>query len=502
MDSSQPPPDPSHSTTAFLQRIGISASLLSLLQQPAWADPEAAAYTFGQAGQWHLPITLLAILTAASLSMMEAALTTVRRSRIEQLVDEGSAKAARVQQLLADPLRVQFTTRVLVTLSVLCAAGMATHGYVEPTTAWLISTGLVGGGRIASSAAFAVVMLIVSIIVLVFAEVTPRSIASRLAEPIALNLAAPFRLLQTAAWPLVAAIQGMASVFVRPFGVRATFQGSALSEDELKIMVEQSEESGVIETSEKEMIARVFDLSDTPVRQVMTPRLDMTCLPVDSTLDEFLRLVGESGHSRIPLYEDVMDNIVGLVHAKDALASLTPPAETESGRRRRPVRLRALMRKPYFVPDSKRVDDLLTEFRRLRLQLAVVRDEYGTVVGLVTVEDILEEIVGEIQDEYDLEEPEYQRLDSHTWLIDARMSIDDFNERTGADLPEDETDTVGGFVFSLLGRQPEHGDCGQFGGMEFRVEETDGRRIQRVRVIRTNGDTSSPTAPPSELKPV
>jgi putative hemolysin len=282
--------------------------------------------------------------------------------------------------------------------------------------------------------------------------------------------------MQTLITPLVGLVTYISNLFVRPFGGTASFSPTALSEDELKIMVEQSEEHGVIEPEEKEMIHKVFDFADTVVRRVMTPRLDITAVEADVSFGELIQVATESGHSRLPVYDDNLDNIIGVVHVKDVLKAMYAQADT--------TRIRDILRQPYFIPENKRVDDLLQEFRRNKLQFAVVRDEYGTVTGVVSIEDLLEEIVGEIQDEYDQEEPAVRQVDPTTCIVDARMNLADFNDRMGAELPVEEADTLGGFVFGLLGHQPVQGESARWNGLEFRVEATDGRRIQRVRVIQ------------------
>ena len=243
-------------------------------------------------------------------------------------------------------------------------------------------------------------------------------------------------------------------------------------------MVEESEEHGVIETEEKEMIHSIFEFGETVARKVMTPRPDITAVEADVSVDEMIRVVTESGHSRLPVFDDDLDNMVGIIHVKDLLAAVTGSV--------RPTSIRELMRPAYFIPENKLVRDLLAELRRNRIQMAIVRNpDDGTVMGVVTIEDLLEEIVGDIQDEYDPDvEPECVQVDDNTTIVDGRMSLDDFNDRMGANLPTEDSDTLGGFVFGLMGHQPAQGEQAQFDGLEFRVEATDGRRIQKVRVIR------------------
>ncbi len=436
------------------------------------------------------------VLVNGLFSMAEAAFLTVRRTRIEQLVEEGNRSAKIVAGMLAQPTRTLATIQVGITFIALFTGGAAADSAVEPLSAWV--SGMAHGSlspAFIQALSFVTVMAVVTFVTLVLGEITPKSLAVQRAESIVLASAHPLRLVEALTSPVVTVVARVSDVMVRPFGGRATFHPTAMSEEELKLMVEQSEEYGVIEPQEKEMIHSIFEFSDTPVRRVMTPRLDITAVSVDTPVLAVLGVVKESGHSRLPVYDGDLDQIVGIVHVKDAIDHLIDP--TEMGAQaamsdRGTLEARSLMRPAYFVPDSKRVDDLLADLRRNKSHIAVVRDEYGTVVGIVTIEDLLEEIVGEIQDEYDLEEPEITQLDSSTMIVDARMTVADFNDRMGTELPVEEADTLGGFVFGLLGHQPEESEEVKWSGFSFRVETTDGRRVQKLRVTRLPEPVAAP----------
>jgi CBS domain containing-hemolysin-like protein len=285
--------------------------------------------------------------------------------------------------------------------------------------------------------------------------------------------------MQTVLAPAVAFLTFLSNLVVRPFGGTASFILPAVGKEELEIIMEKGVEQGVVDTSEKAMITGVLDFGDTVARKVMTPRLDLTAYEVNGSIPDLVRLITASGHSRIPVYEQDLDNTVGIVHAKDLLNLLNLPA----GEARERISIRNVMRPAYFIPETKKVDELLGEFRRSRQQLAIVRDEYGVTSGLVSIEDLLEEIVGDIQDEYDREEPMVQVLDARTSILDGLMPLGDVNERMDLDLPEDEADTIGGLVFNLLGHQAEQGEQAEYDGVRFIVEATDGRRITKVRLI-------------------
>jgi putative hemolysin len=247
--------------------------------------------------------------------------------------------------------------------------------------------------------------------------------------------------------------------------------------EELEILVHSSREAGIIAAQEERMVAGVFDFGDTVVRKVMTSRLDIVAIEVDTPSEELIRVVIESGHSRLPVYEDELDNMVGIIHVKDVLKDML------DGKMDCP--LKDLLRPPFFVPENKRASYLLAEMRRSQTQMALVRDEYGVVSGVVTIEDLLEEIVGDILDEYDVEENLMTEIDPMVWLVDGGMLLEDLNERLSLGFPTDEADTIGGYLFGLLGHQPVAGESAEAQNIHLSVEETDGRRVTKVRLHLT-----------------
>ncbi|MGB9619594.1 MAG: hemolysin family protein, partial [Armatimonadota bacterium] len=271
----------------------------------------------------------------------------------------------------------------------------------------------------------------------------------------------------------------IASAIIKLFGGNINQGHPLVTEAELKTMMDVGSEEGVFEEEEKEMIHSIFDFTDTVARQVMVPRTDMKAAPVTSSLDDLLDLITTTGHSRIPIYEDNVDHIIGVVHAKDLLPILR--------QEKRPFDIRAVMREAYFIPETKDVDELLAEFKRGNIQMAIVRDEYGGTAGLVTVEDLLEEIVGEIRDEYDVEEPLIQVVDQDHAIVNARMNVDDLNEQMNLDIPEsEEYETIGGFVFDLFGRQPNEGETVSYANLDFTVEKVENGRLHTIAVTRTD----------------
>ncbi len=262
-------------------------------------------------------------------------------------------------------------------------------------------------------------------------------------------------------------------------------RGQEITEEWIQALVEAGEEEGLIAKDENEMIQGIFDLRDTVVREVMVPRPQVAALPADATIEDFLALLQREGHSRVPLYERTLDNIVGVVYAKDLLRHWGKDPKT--------FRVREVVRTPLFVPDSKRVKDLLHELRRSRVHLAIVVDEYGSTAGVVTIEDLIEEIVGEIKDEYDAaEEDPVKRLDDGSFSVDPGVNLADLEDAVGVPLPPEiptaEFDTVGGLIFHLAGRIPRQGETVHAGAMAFTVERATERRLGRVRVRVAAGD--------------
>ncbi|MDO8683088.1 MAG: hemolysin family protein [Armatimonadota bacterium] len=422
-------------------------------------------------------LILLLILLNGFFAMAEIALVSVRRTRIRQLAEEGNARAKVVQRLLENPTAFMSTVQIGVTMVGLFASAVAAVSIAQPVAKSLHYLRIPIISENATGIAIFFVTLAVAFLMLVVGEITPKSIGMLHAERISLLFGGFVRFLSWILLPVVKVVSVTSDLLVRPFGGRVRFTAPILTEEELKMLVEAGEEEGVLEEEEKEMIHSIFEFTDTVVRQVMVPRIDMKCIEVTASIDELLELIVKCGHSRIPVYEDNVDKILGIVHAKDLLPTLKEQKFN--------IDIKQVMRSAYFIPENKKVDELLADFKRSKIQMAVVRDEYGGTAGLVTIEDLLEEIVGEIQDEYDFEEKLIDCIDDNSCLVSARMSIDDLNEQMGMDLPEEEDyETIGGFVFGLFGRQPVEGEAIHYNGVEFIVEKTDAGRVHKIKVTK------------------
>lgn len=309
-------------------------------------------------------------------------------------------------------------------------------------------------------------------------ELAPRSWVLERADQVMLLSARPVYWLGTALGPLVSSLVALNRIFMLILPGRGVPKGPLTSEEEIKTILEVAESEEVIEAEEAEMIHSIFDFGDTVVREVMVPRPDMVVVESGTPFDEVLDIALKQGFSRIPVISQNIDNVVGIVYAKDVVKRL------RNGSRR--VRKAAeIAREAMFVPESKKVIELLREMQRQKSHMAIVIDEYGGTAGIVTMEDVLEEIVGEISDEYDREEPPITRIDDRTLRVDARLSIDELNEFLDIQLPNAEWDSVGGLVGGTLGRVAEEGDRVDVDGIEFEVEKTKGRRIRKVLVHRS-----------------
>jgi putative hemolysin len=406
----------------------------------------------------------------------EIALVSVRRSRIDQLVDEANPAARRVRRLLDDPGRFLAVSQLGLTVIGFFASAYAAVSLVEGLQTLLGSAGMEPGG--ARLVALVVVTTLLALFTIVFAELVPKTLALSNPERFSLVLAVPIEVIARLLSPVIAVLTGVTRAVVRLFGVQMN-QEASITAEELRLIVERGGEQGVLEAEEEQMINAVIELGERRVHEVMVPRVSIAGLPVDATFDEAINLVIQEGHSRIPVYEESIDEIVGILYAKDLLPYLKPDAEEHPP-------LRKLLRPPVLVPESMTIDDLLHELQRRKVHLAIVLDEYGGTAGLVTIEDLLEEIVGEIQDEYDVEEPMVVKLSDTEARVDGRADVDVLNELFEIELEledSEEYDTVGGLVFHRIGKVPAPGDKVQLDGVTLTVESTDGRRVGKVLVV-------------------
>ncbi|GAB4466406.1 MAG: CNNM domain-containing protein [Armatimonadaceae bacterium] len=435
-----------------------------------------------------LGIVFLLTLIKGAFSLAETAFITVRRVRLEQLAESGNKSAQTALRLVESPQRYIATVQMGATLFGFASAAVAAVTLLELTAMPSLDFGV--GDFWAKVVCLALVVLLAFLFSTVLGEVAPKALALQAPDRWVLRLASFVQVSSLLFAPLAPLVVGISNLLVGPFGAKARFETPLITREEFEHIIDEGEQHGELDDEEAKILTNVFDLSETSVRSVMTPRIDMTALPLNSSLSRILETVLESGHSRIPVYEDTIDTVVGVVHAKDLLAHINISDQE--------IDLASVMRKPYFVPESKRVSELLTEMRRDKQQMAIVQDEYAGTEGIVTIEDLLEEIVGEIKDEYDVDEPDIQAISEDEALIDGRMGIADVNDRLGLQLPHKEYNTIGGLVFGLLGHEPMLKERVQVGEIEFQVEEIAGRSIRLVRAIRQPVSPAEPVLQPEE----
>jgi putative hemolysin len=409
---------------------------------------------------------LLIVLGNAFFVAAEYALVTARRSRLEELAEDGNRRARMALRIMNDPVRFIGTVQLGITFFSLLL-GAVGEPLLEHWFDPILATGL----------AFALALTIVTYLHVTLGELVPKAIALERNESTALWVALPVEAFYVVTYPLVWFLQASSNAFTRVFGVEpgAAGEEEIHSEAELKMLLRRSSEHGEIEQDEREMLYKVFDFADKEASSVMVPRPEVVALRIDLPPEECLAAVIDSPYTRYPVYSDSLDNVVGILHVRDLFSALHDRGIGE-------VRVEDLVRPAQLVPETKDLAALLAEFRRTNQHMAIVIDEYGAMEGIVTLEDLLEEIVGEIEDEFDLPDESIERVDENTVRIDGTFPIDDFNEEFKTTLPIEDFHTMAGFVFGLIGRAPENGDEVDYDGLHFRVEETEGSRIDRIAV--------------------
>jgi putative hemolysin len=406
------------------------------------------------------------ILLNAFFVAAEYGLVTARRTRLQELSDEGVRRARIVLRIIGDPPRFIAAMQLGVT-----ATSLAIGALGEPVLRRVLDP--VIAGVVAVILAF----LIITFFHVVIGELMPKGVALAYSERVALGVAAPVRGFFFLFKPLIWVLQRASEAGLNALGLQPpSGEVGVLSEAELKMLLSRSTEEGEIEHEEREMLYAVFDFADKEVSDVMVPRPEVVALAVDMPPEECLKAAVESPFTRYPVYRGSLDDIVGILHVRDLFRDV----EQAGGIAR--IEIEPLLRPAHIVPETKDLAALLREFRRTKEHMAVVVDEYGAMEGIVTLEDLLEEIVGEIEDEFDLPDESVEQVDERRIRIHGTFTIDDFNEEFHVDLPQEDYNTVGGFVFGELGHAPHEGDTVEYDGVHFTVFETEGNRIERLEV--------------------
>jgi len=431
-----------------------------------------------------LVAVLLIVAANAFFVAAEYALVTARRSRLDELARQGRLRAKIALRIMDSPVRFIGTVQLGITaFSILLGA------VGEPIVEHWIDEPL-----LASSIAFFIAFGFVSYLHVTLGELVPKAVALAKKEETALWVALPVEAVYVVSYPLVWFLQESANAFTRLFGIQPAPAGVvAHTEEDIRMIVAQAEETGEIEREETEMLYKVFDFADKEVADVMVPRPEVVALSIELPPEECLKAAMESPFTRYPVYRGSLDEIVGVLHVRD----LVRAAHERGGIAG--VDVEELLRPAHIVPETKDLAALLQEFRRTKEHMAIVVDEYGAMEGIVTLEDLLEEIVGEIEDEFDLPDESVERLGDGRFRIDGTFPIDDFNEQLGGELgvelPVEDYHTMAGFVFGLLGRAPEPGDHIDHDGLKFTVIETEGSRIERLEVEFAAAEPGAPDEP-------
>jgi putative hemolysin len=392
----------------------------------------------------------------------EASVNNASRGRIKRQADSGSKKARVIDKLLDD------TESLFSTLIV--AKSLAVVGLFVATSVFVADA--YNGLRVTP----VIVTVAVLIVIIALLQIVCREIALRRSEKIVVGLSGVLSVTATTLAPISGLVSFLARAIAGIFRGKPDEDTDEDESDEMRLLVDENQEEVDLEQDEKDMIRAVVELDETLAREIMIPRIDVVAAAKESSIRQIIEIIVSTGYSRIPIYEDTIDNIVGLVYAKDLLPIL------EQGKIEEPIT--EIARTPHFIPESKKVDDLLHEFQQSKVHVAIVVDEYGGTAGLVTIEDLLEEIVGEIEDEYDAEESKVERVSDSEAVMNAKVSIDEVKDIFGVDIEGEDYDTVGGFVFSRLGRIPVVADVIEIDGIKIEVLTTVGRRVKEVKISK------------------
>ncbi len=411
-------------------------------------------------------LIVLSLIVSAFFSSSETALTSLSKIKVAQIVKSGSKNAKYFNLWMKHPNKMLNTILI----------GNNVANIFASVLAGSLANKLSGSSQIAITTA------VMTILILFFGEITPKTFAKHNAEAISAFFIRPLVLLYYLFYPFTYVINVFVKVVIKIMGGKIDKEQPLITEDEIEFMINVGEEEGILEDETKEMMHNIMDIKDISVKEIMVPRTEMVAVSIDSTIDDVLKVIEEYEFSRIPVYENDLDHIAGILYVKDLIMY------AKEGLKNLNIDLKNMIKEPFFVHETKNIYDLFKEFQSKRVHLAIVIDEYGGVAGIATMEDILEEIVGEIRDEYDsAEEDEFVEVNENTFLVDAGMDLDDFCEKLGIEKTEDMEDyeTVGGLIYDLADKIPSEGEELDFGD-KFRIKvlKTEGNKIVKVEVKR------------------
>jgi len=426
-----------------------------------------------------IPILLILIVLNAFFAASEIALISLNDNKVRMQAERGDKKAILLQQLLSEPSRFLATIQIGITLAGFLASAFAAESFAGSFTEWLIVMGAPGSPKVLEAFSVIAITLVLAYFTLVFGELVPKRLALQKAEAISRFSVLPLTILSKVSSPFVKLLTFSTNSVVRLFGVDPNAVNENVTEEEIRMMVDVGKEKGTIQENEKIMINNIFELDNKDVSDIMTHRTNMIALPSNLSFNQVVRIINVEKYTRFPVYEDSLDRIVGILHVKDLIQFMENNDEDS-------FNLQKLSREPLYVLDSKKIDDLLKELQKNNTHMAIAIDEYGGTDGLVTIEDVMEEIVGTISDEHDeldLEE-EITRIDDNTFMIMGTTNLFEVEDVLKAKLPVEDYDTLSGFVLGKLGSIPTENErpVVEYNNMRFQVEEMDDRRITTVKV--------------------
>ncbi len=446
----------------------------------------AAENSSGSNLVFQILLLLVLILINAFFAMSEMAVVSLNDAKVEKMAEDGHKKAKLILRLTKNPTRFLSTIQIGVTLAGFLTSASAATAFAEMLTdavtrSWDIPESIV------SPVAVVLITLVMSYFSLVLGELAPKRIGMQVPEKIAFAVAKPLLVISKIMAPFVKFLSLSTNGVVRLLGFDPNANEDVVTEEEIRMMVDVGGEKGVIEDAQKEMINNIFEFDDMDAGDIMTHRTDVVAADInDITLEEFMNLAIEHGRSRIPLYDEDIDNIVGIVYVKDLLKFVGKEVKAKGT-------LKNIMREPYFIPETKSCGELFKEMSSKRIQMAVVVDEYGGTAGIVTLEDIVEAIMGNIQDEYDVEEEEISKIDENTFTVDGTIDIEEIDELIGKELPEGDYETLAGLIMDELQCIPKDGEMNEviFENVKFTVLSVEDRRIEKIKVEITPVEEAS-----------
>ena len=420
-------------------------------------------------------VILIGVLTLmnAFFASAEMAIVSINKNKIRLLSENGNKKAKLIEKLIEEPTKFLSTIQVGITFAGFFASASAATGISEQLGNYLCEVGIPYGNNVA----FIGITILLSYITLVFGELFPKRIALQKSETIAMFSVKPIIIISKIASPFIKILSLSTSLLLKITGMDSENLEEKVSKEEIKSLVEVGQEHGVINETEKEMINSIFEFDDKLAKEVMTPRTEVYLINIDLSIDEYLDELLAMKYSRIPVYEGDIDNIIGILYIKDYIVEAKKYGFNN-------VDVRSILQKPYFVPESKNIDELFKELQGTKKHIAILIDEYGGFAGIATIEDLIEEVMGNIEDEYDDEEPEISKLDSNKFLIDGLVLIDEINEKLHLNLASDNCDTISGFLIDIMGTIPNEGEDKtiEYENCIFKIQEVKEKRINKVEL--------------------